>query len=79
VEEESCARVRIELAGLAADVAGEEDEPAFIGALEQHHPHRGRTVSRRRGQRHRLRGLDFRPFRVGVPTPELLQRVGVDG
>ena len=44
VEEQSGTRVRIELAGLAADVAGEEDEPTLIGALQQNHPHRGRTV-----------------------------------
>ena len=79
LEQERCARVRIELAGLPADVAGEEDEAPFISALQQHHPHRGRAVNRRRGERHRLRRLDFRPFRVGVPTPELLQRVGLDG
>src|SRR4051812_7434547 len=75
VEEERGAWVGLELAALAAPVAGKEDEAALVGALQQDHPHRWRAVGAGRGQRQRLRGAQARPLRVGIPAPELLQGV----
>src|SRR5207244_12619129 len=44
VEEKRRARIRVEFGCLTADVSREEDEAVFVGALEQHHPHRARAV-----------------------------------
>ena len=79
VEEKRRARIRVELGCLTADVSREEDEAVFVGALQQHHPHRGRAVRPSGGQRHRLRRFDPGLTGLGVPAPELLQWVRIDG
>ena len=75
VEQERRLRVRLQLAPLPRRVVREEDEPALVEALQQHHPHRRRTARIRRRERHRLRHLERRA-RLGEPAPELLERVG---
>src|SRR5262249_415147 len=75
VEEKRGLWVRLELATLARGVVREEDEPTFVEALQQHHPHRRRAVGTRRPERHRLRHLEYRGCRC-EPGPELVERVG---
>ena len=50
VEEQRRARVRLELAALAASVAGEEDEAVLVGALQEHHADGRRAVRGGRGR-----------------------------
>src|SRR6478735_8424039 len=75
MEEERGVRVRLQLAPFPRGVVREEDEPALVEALQQHHPHRRRTIRIRRRERHRLRYLEARARR-SEPAPELLERVG---
>ena len=78
VEQQRRARVRDELAALAAAVVREEDEAALVERLQQDHPQRRRAVGRRGRERHRL-GIDrLGRARVLEPAPELGQRVGIE-
>ena len=75
VDDERRARVLVELAALAALVAGEEREAALVRALQQEHA-RGRTPVGVRGrQRHSLRGRHSRSPRLLEPAVELRNRV----
>jgi len=75
VEEQGRMRVRVQLAALAAAVAGVEGEPVLVGALQQHHADRRRPSALGGGQRHCVGSPDPRRLGLGVPAAELVQRV----
>jgi hypothetical protein len=74
VEEESRARIRVELRTLPAHVAGEEHEAPLVRGLEEQHPHGWAAVRGRRRDRHRLRQPHDRPCLL-EPASKLLERV----
>ncbi len=71
-------RIGVQLVALAALVVGEEDEPALVELLDEHHPNRRRAASRcgRDGSRLRLRHSGC----AGPVEPggELPQGIGID-
>src|SRR5215218_1434048 len=71
VEEESRARIRVELRTLPAHVAGEEHEAPLVRGLEEQHPHGWGAVRGRGRDRHRLRQPHDRPCLL-EPAPKLL-------
>jgi hypothetical protein len=74
VEQERGARVRRELATLAALVVAEERQPALVGALQEDHPDGRAAVRRRRRERDGFRERDV-AARLLEPTPEELDGV----
>src|SRR5262249_41059591 len=64
-------------ARLAALVIREEDEPALVVPLEQHHPYGRPSARARRREREGVRLRETARLRVGVPRRELAKRIGV--
>jgi hypothetical protein len=69
--------VRFELATLPAAIVGEENEPAFVGPLQEHHAHGRRAVGRRRGERHCIGLYQACAACLREPLLELADRVRV--
>ena len=74
VEHERGARIGRELSALRALEVGEEHEPPFVEAAQQHRARRHRAVGRGGRERHRVRLAHAGRGGLVVPAPELRDR-----
>src|ERR671930_136663 len=75
VDDECGSRVFLQLARLTAFIARVEDKAVLVGAFQQHHACRRRSVRARRRERHGFGHLDTGLLGLTEPRPEALERI----
>src|ERR671936_834176 len=75
VDDECGSRVFLQLARLTAFIARVEDKAVLVGAFQQHHACRRRSVRARRRERHGFGHLDAGLLGLTEPRPEALERI----